>query len=56
MAPSATQTTTLASRPTVALATNDGPYKELAPIGFEKEVELEGKGSFQAAKVRHQSK
>jgi sulfonate dioxygenase len=50
MAPSATETTTLPSHP-VTLTTNSGPYKELAPIGFEKDVELEGKDGFEAAKA-----
>lgn len=55
MAPSPTQTTTLPARAAVSLTTNNGPYKELAPIGFEKETELEGKDGHQAAKVRHSS-
>lgn len=55
MAPSATETTTLPARAAVSLTTNNGPYKELAPIGFEKETELEGKDGHQAAKVRHSS-
>lgn len=52
MAPSATETATIPSRPVVTLTTNTGPYKELAPIGYEKEAELEGKNGFHAAKVR----
>lgn len=52
MAPSATETATIPSRSVVTLTTNTGPYKELAPIGYEKEAELEGKNGFHAAKVR----
>jgi len=55
MAPSATETTTLPTRTaetsTVKLTANIGPYKELAPIGYKKEVEEEGKDGFKAAKV-----
>lgn len=53
MAPSATETTTatLPARPAVTLTSNTGPYKELAPIGYVKEVEEEGGDGFQAAKV-----
>jgi sulfonate dioxygenase len=35
----------------VKLTSNTGPYKELAPIGYEKEVEEQGKDGFAAAKV-----
>jgi sulfonate dioxygenase len=55
MAPSATETTTLPARtaePTVKLTSNTGPYKELAPIGYSKQAEEEGKDGFKAAKVR----
>ncbi len=55
MAPSATETV-IASRPaetsTVRLTSSTGPYKELAPIGYEKDAELKGKDGFGAAKVR----
>ena len=55
MAPSATETVTLSTRPAeptqVKLTSNTGPYKELAPIGYEKEAEEQGKDGFQAAKV-----
>jgi sulfonate dioxygenase len=56
MAPSATETVTLPTRnietPQVKLTSNAGPYKELAPIGYEKEAEEKGKDGFHAAKVR----
>jgi sulfonate dioxygenase len=48
MAPSATETTTL---PVVSLTTNTGPYKELAPIGYEKEIEEKGKDGVKPAQV-----
>jgi sulfonate dioxygenase len=55
MAPSATETVTVPSRPVehsqVKLATNTGPYKELSPVGYEKDVEEQGNDGFQAAKV-----
>jgi sulfonate dioxygenase len=51
MAPSATETTTLPSHPVVSLTINTGPYKELAPIGYEKEVEEKGKDGFKPAQV-----
>lgn len=55
MAPSATETVTLPTRavedPKVKLTSNTGPYKELAPIGYEKEAEEQGRDGFQAAKV-----
>lgn len=54
MAPSATETTTLPVRSqtsAVKLTSNTGPYKELAPIGYEKEAEEQGKDGFGAAKV-----
>jgi hypothetical protein len=55
MAPSATETITLPTRrvetSTVKLTSNNGPYKELAPIGYEKEAEEQGKDGFAAAKV-----
>ena len=43
MAPSATETTTLPSHTAqpVKLTSNVGPYKELAPIGYEKKAEEE---------------
>lgn len=56
MAPSATETITLPSRTveksTVKLTSNTGPYKELAPIGYEKKAEEEGADGFLAAKVK----
>ncbi|EKD21664.1 TfdA family Taurine catabolism dioxygenase TauD [Drepanopeziza brunnea f. sp. 'multigermtubi' MB_m1] len=42
MAPSATETITLEHSP-VKLISNVGPYKELAPIGYEKDIEEQGK-------------
>lgn len=51
MAPSAVETITSpgeTERSTVKLTSNTGPYKELAPIGYEKSAEEEGKD---AAKV-----
>jgi sulfonate dioxygenase len=55
MAPSATETTTIPSRTvetsTVKLTSNTGPYKELAPIGYEKKAEEEGVDGHKAAKV-----
>jgi len=55
MAPSATETISLPTRPVehtqVKLTSSTGPYKELAPIGYEKEAEEQGKDGFQAAKV-----
>ena len=51
MAPSATETTTIPVRSEVKLTSNTGPYKELAPIGYEKEAEELGKDGFEAAKV-----
>jgi hypothetical protein len=52
MAPSATETTTLPAQTTetstVKLTSNTGPYKELAPIGYDKEAEEKGAN---AAKV-----
>ncbi|KAH8678730.1 putative alpha-ketoglutarate-dependent sulfonate dioxygenase [Tricladium varicosporioides] len=57
MAPSATETTTLPARgsetTTVKLTSNTGPYKELAPIGYERQAEEEGKDGFQAAKYQN---
>lgn len=50
MAPSATETITLPTRQ-VKLTSNVGPYKELAPIGYEKDAEEQGKDGFSAAKV-----
>jgi len=52
MAPSATETTTIPSHSReVKLTSNTGPYKELAPIGYEKQAEEEGKDGFKPAKV-----
>ncbi len=54
MAPSATETITLPQRTassSVKLTGGVGPYKELAPIGYEKEAEEQGKDGFKAAKV-----
>lgn len=55
MAPSATETTTttLPTRTTVKLTTNNGPYKELAPIGYEKDIEEQGKDGIAAAKYQN---
>ena len=55
MAPSAVETTTVVDRTfqpsTVKLTSGIGPYKELATVGYEKEVEEKGRGGFNAAKV-----
>jgi sulfonate dioxygenase len=55
MAPSATETTTLPLRTTetttVKYTSSTGPYKEIAPVGFEKDAELKGKDGHHAAKV-----
>ncbi len=54
MAPSATETITLpvrAQEPTVKLISSTGPYKELSPVGYEKDVEEEGKDGIAAAAV-----
>lgn len=53
MAPSATSTITVPVQETstVKLTSNTGPYKELAPIGYEKDAELKGKEGHSAAKV-----
>lgn len=55
MAPSAVETATLTERPnvnpTVKLTGGIGPYKELDPIGYEKEAEEKGKDDFKPAKV-----
>jgi sulfonate dioxygenase len=52
MAPSATETLPVRTEPSFSkLGTSIGPYKELAPIGYEKQAEIEGKDGFQAAKV-----
>ncbi|KAF4637739.1 hypothetical protein G7Y89_g353 [Cudoniella acicularis] len=57
MAPSAVETTTLpvreAETSTVKLTSNSGPYKELAPIGYEKKAEEEGIDGFSAAKYKN---
>jgi len=58
MAPSATETTTLPSRAnessTVRLTGNGlGEYKELAPIGYDKEAEEKGVGKFAPASYPH---
>ena len=59
MAPSATETITLPTRTVetqaVKLTTNTGPYKELAPIGYEKKAEEEGTDGHKAAKVGTQA-
>ena len=56
MAPSATETTTLPSRPveesTVKLTADVGTYKGIAPIGYEKKAEEEGIEGFAPAKVQ----
>jgi len=56
MAPSATETTTLPTHTNetsaVKLTGGVGPYKELAPIGYDKEAEEVGKEGFEAAHVR----
>lgn len=55
MAPSAIETTTIESpapaRATIKHTGGVGQYKELAPIGYSKEAEEEGKDGFEAAKV-----
>lgn len=55
MAPSATETTTLPTHTEqpVRLTANVGPYKEIAPIGYEQKAEEEGKGGFQAATYKN---
>jgi len=54
MAPSATETITVpaqtAPKPTLKVTGGIGPYKELAPVTYEKEAELNGKDGFEAAK------
>ena len=53
MAPSATESLPIRDvTAKVQLTSSTGPYKELAPIGYEKVAEEEGKDGFQAAKVR----
>lgn len=59
MAPSAVETTTVvdAYQPTstkVQLTGGVGPYKELAPVSYEKEAEEKGIDGFSAAKVLSQ--
>lgn len=55
MAPSATETITVPVQTEdvtkVRLTANSGPYKELAPIGYEKDAELKGKDGHNAAAV-----
>jgi len=55
MAPSATETIIVPALAEdvqkVRLTGNAGPYKELAPIGYEKEAELKGKDGHSAAAV-----
>lgn len=56
MAPSATETITLASRPveqntTLKVTGGIGAYKELAPTTFQKENELKGIEGHEKAKV-----
>ncbi|KAI9745632.1 MAG: hypothetical protein M1818_001166 [Claussenomyces sp. TS43310] len=59
MAPSATETTTLPSRPDDSKASlkvfggGVGAYKEMATVSFEKDAELKGKDGFEAAKYPH---
>ncbi|TVY54594.1 Alpha-ketoglutarate-dependent sulfonate dioxygenase [Lachnellula cervina] len=57
MAPSATETTTIPVRAVetsqVKLTSSTGPYKELAPIGYEKKAEEEGTDAHQAAKYKN---
>jgi len=55
MAPSATETTTLPSHTVqpVKPVSNVGPYKELAPISYEKKAEEEGKDGYQAATYKN---
>jgi sulfonate dioxygenase len=57
MAPSAIETSTVTERrnvnPTVKLTGGIGPYKELSPIGYEKEAEETGRDGFEPAKVSH---
>jgi len=55
MAPSATETINvpvpIEGIQKVRLSGNEGPYKELAPIGYEKDAELKGKDGHNAAAV-----
>jgi sulfonate dioxygenase len=51
MAPSATETVTQTVRDISDLKLTTNPYKELAPVGYEKDAELKGKDGFKAAKV-----
>lgn len=53
MAPSATETVVVPTEQVqkVRLTGNAGPYKELAPIGYAKEAELEGTDGHKAAQV-----
>lgn len=57
MAPSATETTTVAPATEVArlrLESTQGQYKEdLTPISYDKDVETQGKEGFQRARVRN---
>jgi sulfonate dioxygenase len=55
MGPSAVETSIATDRPhvnlTVKLTGGIGPYKELSPIGYEKEAEEKGRDGFEPAKV-----
>jgi sulfonate dioxygenase len=55
MAPSAVETSVATDQPRVnpglKLTGGIGPYKELSPIGYEKEAEEKGRGGFEPAKV-----
>ena len=52
MAPSATETITQPTQETSKVKyTINNPYKELAPVGYEKDAELKGKEGFKAATV-----
>ena len=51
MAPSVTEITTIPSHSVVSLTSDTSPYKELAPIGYEKEIEEKGKDGVKPAQV-----
>jgi sulfonate dioxygenase len=57
MAPSAVDISTLTKQPPansiLNLTGEIGPYKELAPIGYEKDVEEKGKHGLNPAQVRN---
>ncbi|PBP25637.1 putative alpha-ketoglutarate-dependent sulfonate dioxygenase [Diplocarpon rosae] len=53
MAPSATETITLPNRPVTKLIGDTGPYKELAPVGYTKDIEEQGGDGFSAARYKN---